>query len=351
MQGDTSLGTCSEPGGIFTVSLDFELYWGMADIWDLDARYCDILLRTRQEVIPRLLDLFEHYDVHATWATVGYLFSTGGHQLRAGPTVEPTYDDENLANHRRLAGVGADESDDPYRLAPSLIEAIGKADGQEIGSHSFSHYYCLEPGPEPDCFAADLAAWQQVAADAGVRSESICFGRNQYNDHNLAQCGVAGFEAYRGNEPAWCYQPRAGAHDGLARKLARRADTYAPLFGHHCPTLADIAATSPHNVASSRVLRMVDPRLRPLEPLKRRRISRGIDHAARTGGVYHLWWHPQDLAVDTEANFALVTKALDRFRQRQDSHGMRSLNMGEVARAASEVKGAREAGRAPEVRS
>ncbi|MEM9134588.1 MAG: polysaccharide deacetylase [Actinomycetota bacterium] len=321
--------------GIFTVSLDFELYWGMSDICELDDGYQATLRRTRHDVIPRLLALFEDYGVHATWATVGFLLFESGDDLRAaGPARLPTYDDANLSNHDRLADVGADEADDPYRLAPSLVEAIRAVPGQELGSHSFSHYYCLEPGPADDAFLADLTAWRNAADERGIDSGSICFGRNQYGPRDLDHCTEAGFDAYRGNEPFWCYTPRAGADDGLPRKLARRADTYAPLFPHHCPTLDDVAATAPRNVASSRFLRMVDRRLRFLEPLKRRRVATGMAHAARTGGIYHLWWHPQDLAVDTDDNFALVTSALDAFARCRDEYGMASLNMGEIAERA-----------------
>jgi len=56
-------------GGTLLVSLDFELFWGMLDVCSLDA-YQENVLGGRK-AIPRLLELFEKYGIHVTWATVG----------------------------------------------------------------------------------------------------------------------------------------------------------------------------------------------------------------------------------------------------------------------------------------
>ena len=56
--------------GIFTISLDFELHWGVHDQRPL-AAYARNLLGAR-EAIPRMLELFD--AIALTWATVGLLF-------------------------------------------------------------------------------------------------------------------------------------------------------------------------------------------------------------------------------------------------------------------------------------
>ena len=58
--------------GIFIISLDFELNWGVHDVFPLE-RYGENLLGAR-EAIPRMLELFQRFDIHATWATVGMLY-------------------------------------------------------------------------------------------------------------------------------------------------------------------------------------------------------------------------------------------------------------------------------------
>src|SRR4051794_3707314 len=74
--------------GVFCVSLDFELYWGVRDKLSL-VEYRDNLLGVRN-AIPRMLALFQEYEIHATWATVGLLFfETKQQLLRALPEIRP----------------------------------------------------------------------------------------------------------------------------------------------------------------------------------------------------------------------------------------------------------------------
>ena len=55
--------------GLFIISLDFELLWGVRDKRTKETYGQNIL--GVQEVIPQLLDLFDKYDITATFATVG----------------------------------------------------------------------------------------------------------------------------------------------------------------------------------------------------------------------------------------------------------------------------------------
>ena len=76
--------------GTFMVSLDFELFWGMLDVCPL-ADYQDNVLGGKK-AIPQLLQLFEKYGIHATWATVGFLFADNyGELSRFLPQIRPGY--------------------------------------------------------------------------------------------------------------------------------------------------------------------------------------------------------------------------------------------------------------------
>ena len=82
--------------GIFTISLDFELYWGIRDKKTID-QYGDNILGVWQ-VVPKLLELFSHYQVHATWATVGAMMSKNKEEfLQFLPEKKPNYQDKNLS--------------------------------------------------------------------------------------------------------------------------------------------------------------------------------------------------------------------------------------------------------------
>ena len=83
--------------GQLIVSLDFELFWGMLDCSTLES-YGNNVLGGKQ-AIPRLLELFKKYDIHATWATVGFLFGENYEDLKQYFPVEslrPSYDNPAL---------------------------------------------------------------------------------------------------------------------------------------------------------------------------------------------------------------------------------------------------------------
>ena len=76
--------------GIFTISLDFELFWGVRDHRTLESYGENI--RNVHHVVPRLLELFSKYDVHCTWATVGFLFFNEKKEMISKlPAERPTY--------------------------------------------------------------------------------------------------------------------------------------------------------------------------------------------------------------------------------------------------------------------
>ena len=55
-------------------------------------------------------------------------------------------------------------------------------------------------------------------------------------------------------------------------------------------------------------------------------------HAAKNGLTFHLWWHPHNIGVDTQAHLKQLEEIFEYYTQLQKAYGMRSLNMGEAAR-------------------
>ena len=152
-------------GGTFVVSLDFELHWGVRDRWSVGDHRARLL--GAREAVPAMLELFEAFGIHATWAIVGFLFFEGKRELLdALPSRRPAYVDPVLSPYAGLAAIGASERDDPFHFAPSLIRQIAHTPDQEIGTHTLSHYYCLEPGQGPADFREDVHAAMEITLDA-----------------------------------------------------------------------------------------------------------------------------------------------------------------------------------------
>lgn len=317
--------------GVFVVSLDFELYWGVRDHCSLDTIAGD-LIATRS-IIPRILSLFAGYQVRATWATVGFLFfDKRSKLLEALPRLKPRYRQSNYSPYEEIAALGLDEVEDPYRFGLSLIEEIDRCPGQEIGTHTFSHYFALEDGQTLETFRDDIEAACATARHTARHVRSLVFPRNQCNDAYLAACRQIGVETYRGNPTSWIYRPRPRSTENKWLRAIRLVDAYVNLSGYHTYVLPKPYSTElPLNVPASRFLRPWSLRLRYLEGLRLRRIKRAMTHAARRGEVFHLWWHPENFGQHHSENLLFLEEILRHYCRLHHKYGMISANMGDFA--------------------
>ncbi|MBC6988307.1 polysaccharide deacetylase family protein [Hymenobacter sp. BT491] len=316
--------------GKFVISLDFEINWGVRDQQTL-AQYGPNLLGVRQAV-PAMLALFAEYKLRVTWATVGLLFFANKREMLAHlPTVRPEYADPKLSPYLALDAVGEDEASDPYHFGLSLIEQIRRTPGQEMATHTFCHYYCLERGQTPEAFRHDLQAAQRIATEQGLELRSLVFPRNQHNSSYLSICQELGITSYRGNEASWIYKERNEEEQTLYKRGARLLDAYVNLSGHNCHAMSDIARSFPYNIPASRFLRPWSGRMKVLEGLRLKRILSGMEHAARHGLVFHLWWHPHNFGANLPENMAVLQRIAEHYQHLQTAYGMESLSMRDIA--------------------
>jgi peptidoglycan/xylan/chitin deacetylase (PgdA/CDA1 family) len=319
------------------VSIDVELRWGLRDLIPPDGGpYRENLLGARR-ALPRLLDLFRAYDVGATWAMVGFLMAGSRDELMAHappPELRPAYADRRLDPYGEATG--RDERDDPLHFGASLVARIADCPRQEIASHTFSHYYCLERGQTRASFAADLAAAARIAAARGVQLSSIALPRNQLNSAYAGALREAGIAAVRGNQRGWLYRPATDAVDrSLPRRAGRLVDAYTGVTGSHVLAWPDVPrADGTCEVAASMFLRPYSPLARHLEAVRIARIQRGVRAAAAAGGIFHLWWHLHNVGRHIDQNLGALRTVLDTFAACREGHGMQSLPMREVASAA-----------------
>jgi peptidoglycan/xylan/chitin deacetylase (PgdA/CDA1 family) len=313
--------------GKLVISLDFELLWGVRDTEDRQS-YGQNILGAR-EAIPRMLDMFAAGGIRATWATVGFLFCETKEELLASlPDERPAYRDPRLSNYAYLDEVGADERRDPYFFAASLVDRISQTPGQEIGTHTLSHYYCLEDGQTADALRADLTAAFTLARRRGVTLKSIVFPRNQYSDESLAVCKALGLTHFRGNASGWAYRALPGAGQTRPRRALRLLDAYSGALGSQ--VFDPAVRQGLVDVPASRFLRPCAGKRAPLHPLHITTIKRGMTAAARQGKGYHLWWHPHNFGREIEANLQGLSDILAHFRDLRSRFGMMSCAMEDI---------------------
>lgn len=317
--------------GRFVISLDFELFWGVRDKRTIEE-YGQNILGARK-IIPELLGVFHRYNIRATFATVGFLFFDSKEQLlEALPGKKPGYLNKDLSPYTgAITAIGSDEKNDPYHFAHSIITNIQQYPAQEIGCHTFSHYYCLEPGQSEDEFEADLQAANNIANKHNIKLKSLVFPRNQYNSQYLEICRQSGITSYRGNERSWLYNAKNGEEETTLRRGFRLIDAYINISGHNCHHPQEIAASKPYNIASSRFLRPYSRKLAIFDWLRLKRIKSGMLHAAQNGLVYHLWWHPHNFGADREQNLSFLIKILEYYKILRLKYGFDSVSMQQLS--------------------
>jgi peptidoglycan/xylan/chitin deacetylase (PgdA/CDA1 family) len=321
------------------ISLDFELYWGMRDHVTPGSEAFADLAASRQVVVD-LAALFARRGIRATWATVGFLFATSGRELSTYlPPVRPRYRQPELDPYGEPWGES--EAAAPERLAGSLVHLLAGTPGQEVASHTFSHFYCLEEGQDEASLRADLAAAQAIASPLGLDLTSLVLPRNQWNPRYARAVRDSGFTCIRGPQPSWAHRARPHGAQGKVERAARLVDTYGGVTPP--PTTSWDAVMGPDGLAdvpASAFLRPYSPGRHRLQPLQRARLVSGMRDAARRRRIFHLWWHPHNFARHPGPSFAFLEELLDEFDRLAAEEGMRSLSMRDVATSVAEAPAA-----------
>ena len=303
--------------GALCLSIDVELAWG---IWDKpQAAYHDRCARHETAIVRGLVELFETYQVSATWAIVGRLLERD--DRAASSTVHG----------------------DRIWYAPDVIEAIRRARvPQDIGSHSYGHLYF---GETPrDALRRDLAAARRVHDAHGLPFTSFVFPRNQVAHLDLLR--EAGVGVFRSTDRGWhmAVRDRLGAGAGRVANLADKLLPIPPSAVHpvdhpagssldhrHADPIGragDGEAAGNQRVASSVLVELPSSMLlmarnglrraiHPASIIAKARL--GLAAARRTGGIFHLWFHPSNFYYAPErqlATLAAIVAAAAAMRDR-----------------------------------
>lgn len=327
VDGEGSTHPSSFPRGVFTLSLDFELIWGTADLFG--PRAFDEACRIERDVVlERLLGLLEQYRISATWCVLGHLFldrcvRTGG---RPHPEiVRPAHAWVNgdWFQHDPCS----DEARAPTFYGRRLLEKILSCRvPQEIGSHSFSHVIFGDSGCSRKTAASELRACVAAAKEFGISLRSFAFPRNRVGHLDLLR--DFGIRCFRGAGPRW-YENREPVVP--VGRIAHLLDVWlatAPPLVLPTPTRSGL-----WNLPGSMIYFPMHG-IRRTVPVSRRvrRAEKGLDGAARRRRVFHLWFHPTNLADQTDRMLAGLRQILEHAATLRDRGRLSVEPMGAVCR-------------------
>jgi len=304
--------------GTFTLSLDFELAWGS---WQRDSVAVEVFA-TGAECALALERLAREYDFAFTWAVVSALHDLTIEQLQsAQPHDSVAVLRPGLGPFRQaLPSVGTILRAPDAWLAPHVVDAIRSSPVRhDVGSHSYFH---AAPTTAAG-LARDLAASRKSLGQA--RLESLVYPRDQVLFPEVV--AGAGLTSYRSAGASW-YLRKTGKPHGFGKV----AHTLDQVLGRPAG-LASVQGGRPAVIGSSAILTLrTGARRRIPYRLVRRRFVQPLYDAAATGGLYHLWTHPWNLALPASDALLLLEDVCAAAKSLVDAGKLRVQTMAELAR-------------------
>lgn len=315
----------NESGGL-VITLDFELLWGVFDKVNYNEKW-EYFKATRL-VIPKILNLFDKYSIHCTWAVVGMLFNENWEEWESNiPSEIPNYHNPLLSAYDYGNSIKSKETE-VLCFAPQLIRQIQNTRGQEIGTHTYSHYYCLESGQTLLTFKADLQKSIELADKNAILTHSLVFPRNQYNIDYLEICDELGIKNVRSNPENWYWDNTQ--ESGLLEKIFRTGDAYAgPKDKSYLRKEIQYVSENIKAQKASRLLRpFTNNKIQ--EKLKLSRIKAEITKAAKRNEIYHLWWHPHNFGCHPDESLQALEEIVKHVNNCGKLYGFNSYTMDEL---------------------
>jgi peptidoglycan/xylan/chitin deacetylase (PgdA/CDA1 family) len=286
-------------GGALAISIDVELAWG---IWDKPAPDYHARCAARElGIVDHLVATLARHRAPATWAIVARLLERDDGKASTTPHGEKIW------------------------YAPEVIERISRDPHQEIGSHSYAHVYFGETDRE--VLRADLAAARAVHDRHRLPFTSFVFPRNQVAHLDLLR--DAGIKVFRSIDHGW-YQTIRSRVGTLAGRLANLVDKALPVPPsavhpiHHANGLVELPS-SMLLFARNGLRRIVHPEVL----VAKARL--GLAAARRTGGIFHLWFHPSNFYHDTERQLAMFDRIVAEAARMRDAGELAIRSMGSYA--------------------
>lgn len=315
--------------GAFVISLDFELLWGLLDL-ENPMKY-EKAIDGGRKAVYQMLELFQSYNIHATWGIVGLMTRNSIEECMAHqPNVLPCYTQPQMSAYTHLSQLS--NYSPKLLFASDIIKHIAMIPFQEIGSHTYSHYYCLEDGQNRDSFRSELNMARNVTCQYNKGLRSIILPRNQFNPLYADILKESGFKNYRGTEKTWFYTAcDRKRQKSIIRRSARILDNYLNIAGYHCYDYSEVKDVyGLNNLRSSRYFRPYSERLSFLEPLRMRRIKNQVKYAAINNKIFHMWWHPYSIGNHTAENISILEEIMLYYQDMHKRYNMNSYNMGEL---------------------
>lgn len=310
--------------GILTISIDVELAWGIYDK-PITPKH-RLAIQQERKAIGEIIALFNKYKINATWAVVGHLLSDEckGRDGIWHPEFErpiiPSKIHDWFFQH-------PEEGMDPIWYGRDILEKIKNASPpQEIASHSFCHIPYNEDKTSPQAVITDIEEAKHIHQIYNLPFKVFIFPRNIVGFKKLlARKGIV---VYRGKTKRW--------YDSIPVASFRRLMNLVYFILSINPPAVEVTVddTDMVNVPDSMLLigRNGIRRLIPVENLIKMGIA-GLNRAAATGRIFHLWFHPQNFIVDMKGQLYILENILKHAQNLRNRERLQILTLEEIGKS------------------
>jgi hypothetical protein len=296
------------------ISLDFEMRFGVHDLYGSNLSGYYLQLSNEVLAAEMILRHFKKNKIRSTWATVGALACDDWDEYFSRSPEVPSYQLEDLKFKKEYSKL---DPKGELHFCPQIVKKISVTEGQDLGSHTFSHLFLQEEGVSKNDFINDAIAVKKIFEEKySITPVSFVFPRNQFNF--LDSLPLTPYKIWRANEPVWYYDCNSKKNNKNLPRALRLIDSVFPLKSY--PDLS----TNHQVTYSSQFLRFNLPsKMWDLHLLKFRRGISSLKNNER----FHLWWHPHNLGSDLIRSEERLIEVIEIIKNEEFKKNIESINM------------------------
>ena len=309
--------------GTFVISLDTEFSWGMFDNKNIEFIYNDEFGNKIRLIIDELLEIFNKYNISATWAIVGHLFLSKCKKIDGIKHPEIKHPNHKWFHDWYKKDPCTNIKEDPSWYGKDVLIKIKNTEPkQDIGSHSFSHCIFSDSGCDKEVAKSELKKCIKLAKEYNINLKSFVFPRNEIDHLNILKKND--FIVFRGKT----LNKNIFLSNYLQKFWRVIEDIFAltPLTGTLQKTHEGLYKTPSSLMWRSR------RSWRRVIPIKSRvnRSIKGIDRAIENQEIFHLWSHPLNFYFDTEKMLNGFEKVIRYAYKKREEQKLNIENMHSV---------------------
>lgn len=298
------------------ISIDFEMRWGVKHKYGLNFEGYKKNLDGCTHVVSEMLDAFKGRNLRATWATVGAIALNGWDDYFRYKRNDYKFKNISYAFNEKYCEM---DKDGILHFSPTSIRKILNTEGQDLGSHSFTHANFQDPGLSAQNLVDDLKLVEKVFMDKySFLPVSFVYPFNMIaHEHYLNRTSI---KIWRDSNPLINKRVDQMISSGDSFRALRILDSICSI--HELQKISRGVMT-----VGTFFVRFNLPET--LWRLHLKKLKKGME-GLKYGEEVHIWWHPHNVSFDMSIGINRLNQLLDIVAEVSYMNNIRSCNMADL---------------------